>query len=141
MPKENTLAQQLTSTAMRQLVRSYQFKLPRITQIRKYPDLYNNKTHKKLRIRYNVPIHTLSGMIDTLQADLDDAIILKAEEQDPADWKAVQKFNAALKMEQDSMRPGAKWNQKFRLARQEVIMTGRGILKNTASSENGYTNN
>jgi len=137
--KENKLANQLADTALRQLTTSYLFKLPRITQIRKYRDLYNGKAQRQLRVRYNVPIPVFAGMIDTLQADLDDAVILKYEEQDPSDWKAAQKANAALQRESQSMRPGAKWNQKFRMARQECIMTGRGILKYLPSSEDGYS--
>ncbi|MDI6820941.1 MAG: hypothetical protein QMD65_02055 [Patescibacteria group bacterium] len=139
--KENTLAQELTAIALRQLTTGYQFKLPRINQIRRFRDLYNGKTQRQLRIRYNVPIPIFAGMIDTLQADLDDQIILKYEEQDPADWKAAIKANAALKKEIISMRPGAKWNEKLRGARQECIMTGRGILKLTASNEDGFETN
>ena len=137
--KENSLAQELTSVALRQLTTSYTFKQPRIINIRKYRDLYNNKVPKQLRIRYNVPIPIFAGMIDTLQADLDDALLLKYSEQDPADWKAAVKANAYIAKESTSMRPGAKWNDKFRLARQEVLMTGRGTLKYIPSSEGGYS--
>lgn len=138
MPKENTLATDVTGIALRQLSASYTFRLPRINQIRKYRSLYNNQTQRQLRIRYNVPIPFFSGMIDTLQADLDDGIILKGDYQDPADWKACEKFNAALKKEMDSMRPGAMWSEKFRGARNEMVMTGRGTLKLTASDYDGF---
>jgi len=139
--KENTLARELTSIACRQLITSYNFKLPRISQIRKYRDLYNGKAQRQLRIRYNIPIPIFSGMIDVMQADLDDSVIIKYQETDPADWKAVRKANAALQQELQSMRPGAQWDNKFRMARQECIMTGRGVLKYQASSNGGYTSN
>jgi hypothetical protein len=80
-------------------------------------------------------------MIDTLQADLDDELILKYQAQEPADWKAATKANAYLDKEAISMRPGAKWNSKFRLARQEMLFTGRGILKYVPSSVGGYSAN
>ncbi len=113
LPKENKLAEKLVSIATRQLQQSYLFKLPRITQIRKFRSLYNNQVQRQLRIRYNAPIPIFAGMIDTLAADLDDSLILKFEEQDPADWKAVQKANAYLHQEMESPTPGAKWDNKF----------------------------
>lgn len=137
-PKYNSLAEELTGIAIRQLSTCYTFKLPRINQIRKFRDLYNNKVEKQLRIRYNVPIPIFSGMIDTLQADFDDAMILKYEEQDPADYIAAKKANAYLQKEMTSMRNGAMWNQKLRQARKEMIFSGRGFLKYTPSKENGY---
>ncbi len=136
---ENTLAIECTATALKQLMTSWSFKQPRLTQIRKFRSLYNNQIERALRIRYNVPIPIFAGMIDTLQADLDDAIILKYHEADPADWKAAMKANAYLQKEMTSMRPGAKWNQKFRLLRQEVLMTGRGFLKYNCSKDGGYS--
>ena len=136
--KQNSLADELTGVALRQLSTSYTFKQPRLIQIRKFRDLYNNKTQKQLRIRYNVPIPIFSGMIDTMQADLDDSVILKYNEQDPADWKAAVKANAYITKEMESMRPGAKWNQKFRLARHEMLMTGRGTIKYTPSNNGGF---
>jgi len=139
--KPNKLAEELTGIAIRQLANSYQFKLPRINQIRKFRALYNNQVEKKLRIRYNVPVPIFSGMIDTLQADLDDVMILKYQEKDPADWKAVQKANAALIQESNSMRPGAMWSPKMRDARKEMLFSGRGFLKYVPSSDGGFSSN
>lgn len=136
--KTNTLAEEASGVALRQLHSSYANKLPRIMAIRKFRDLYNGKIPRQLKIRYNVPLPIFSGMIDTLQADLDDSLVLKFGEQDPADWKAVEKVNAYSQMESQSMRPGAMWNSKFRDLRQEVIMTGRGILKYAASNDGGF---
>jgi len=137
--KENKLAQELTGIAMRQLTTCYTFKLPRVNQIRKFRALYNGQAEKQLRIRYNVTIPIFAGMIDTLQADLDDSMVLKFEEQDPADWKAAKKANAYIQKEMVSMRNGAMWSQKMRQARQEMIFSGRGFLKYVPSSENGYS--
>lgn len=137
--KDNTLAQKLVEIAMRQLSTCYSFKLPRLNKIRDYYALYNGQTPKQKRIRYNVPIPIFAGMVDTLQADLDDAMILKYTEDDPADWKAAQKADAALQKEMTSMRPGAMWNQKMRQSRKEMMFSGRGFLKLIASNENGFT--
>lgn len=129
---KNSLADELAGVNLRRINQCYMFKLPRITQIRKYRDLYNNKTVRQLRVRYNVPIPIFSGIIDTLQAQLDDGIILKIEENDPADWLGAQKANAALQIELQNPNPTAQWNGKFRDARQEMIFTGVGIPKFSA---------
>lgn len=137
--KENTLATEMAGINTRRLINSYTFKLPRITQIRKYRDLYNNKTVRQLRIRYNVPIPIFSGMIDTLAAQLDDGIILKIAETDPADWLGVQKADAAMQEELASESLGAQWNATFRSARNECIFTGVGIPKFIAGKNtDGY---
>ena len=137
--KENTLANERAAAAGVQLLTSYIFKLPRITQIRKYRAVYNNDVPKQLRVRYNIPIPFFAGMIDTLQAGLDDSLHLAFMEQDPADWKACRKVNAAVEQIEDSMNADDKWDEKFRMARQECAMTGRGILKySPASGEGGY---
>lgn len=138
MAKENALATEMAGVNLRRLNNCYTFKLPRLTQIRKYRDLYNNKTVRQLRVRYNVPIPIFSGMIDTLQAQLDDGIILKIQETDPADWLSVQKSDAALQNELNSENVNAQWNTKFRSARQECIFTGVGIPKLIAGRTDGY---
>lgn len=137
--KPNLLAENCTATAQKQLAVSWEFRLPRLRQIRKYRRLYNSVAEPRLRSQFNVPLPVFAGMIDTLQADLDDSLILKFENQDPADWKAAQKANVALQQQSESMRPEAQWDKKFRQARQECVLTGRGILKFGAYHEdNSY---
>lgn len=141
MVKPNKLADKCTEVALRQLRESWTFKLPRVQKIRNYRRLYNTELLPKLRTQFNVPIPVFSGMIDTLQADLNDGLLLKYESQDPADWKPIQKANAAIKQEADSMRPGAKWDEKWMQARLECIFSGRGVLKFTAGNDDGYYSN
>lgn len=143
MAKPNTLANECTEIALKQLRESWTFKQPRIRSIQRYRRLYNVDVLPKLRVQFNVPIPVFSGMIDTMQADLDDGLVLKYESQDPADWKVVQKLNSAIKQVSDSMAPGAKWDEKWRAARQECIFSGRGILQFSAGNgdENGYYSN
>ena len=136
---KNTYADELTAIAQQQFQTSWNFKLPRVLRIRDYRRLYNSQVLPKLRSQFNVPIPVFAGMIDTLQADLNDTLLIEYGVQDPADWKSVEKANAALTQEANSQRPGAKWAKKFRQYRFEKIITGRGIAKFTASSEDGYT--
>lgn len=138
---KNTLAEKCVSIAMQQMQQSWTFKLPRIRRIREYRRLYNTQVLPKLRTQFNVPIPVFAGMIDTLQADLNDALIIRYENTDPADWKAIEKANAAIDQESTSMRPGAKWPKKFRAGRHEKIITGRTTIKFTASNDKGYQSN
>lgn len=138
--KENTLANELTLLAMRQLSTSWTFKLPRVRTISKYRKLENGYIEPRLRSQFNVPIPIFAGMIDTLQADLNDRLILKYDNPDPADWKAVKKVNAFVGQNAGSARDGAQWDKKFRQFRHEMILAGRGILEFTSSKEGGYAN-
>lgn len=139
--KENTLAREAVNIALTQLRTSWSFKNPRILSIRKYRRLYNSQTLPRLRVQFNVPIPVYAGMVDTLQADLNDSLLIKYKNTDPADWKAVQKANAAIRQESESARPGCQWPKKFRQYRFEKIITGRGIMHFSAQSEEGYASN
>lgn len=137
----NSLAEEVVGVALRQLQTSWNFKQPRIRRIQNYRRLYNTQVLPKLRQQFNVPLPVFAGMIDTLQADLDDKLLIEYQNTDPADWKAVDKANAALKQEADSARPGAQWEKKFRQYRFEKIITGRGIAKFLAGNQDGYYSN
>lgn len=141
MAKRNVLADKLTSIAQQQLHTSWNFKLPRINRIKDYRRLYNSQVLKKLRTQFNVPLPVFSGMIDTLQADLDDKLIIEYGSDDPADYKATEKLNVAIKKYSTSSKVTAQWDKKHRLFRHEMILTGRGIEKFTSGKEGGYTNN
>lgn len=129
---------QIVQTAIRQLQTSYLFKQPRIRTIKKFRRLYNADRDRQLRSAFNVPIPVFAGMIDTLQADLNDRLIIEYQHRDPADWKKAEKANAAIKQESESERPGASWDEKFTDYRFEKIMTGRGIMAFSAQSDGGY---
>lgn len=138
MAKRQISAEDVMGVAVRQLSTSFLYKQPRLSTLGKYRKLYNTQVERKLRQQFNVPLPVFAGMVDTLQADLDDQLLIEFQNKDPADWKAVEKANAALKQESESVRPGAQWDEKFRTYRFEKILTGRGILAFTASSEDGY---
>lgn len=141
MAKTNELANTVVNVALRQLQTSWSFKQPRVRAIQKYRRLYNTQVLPKLRQQFNVPLPVFAGMIDTLQADLDDRLIIEYGNTDPADWKAVVKANAALKQESESARPGAQWDKKFRQYRHEKIITGRGTAKFIAGNDGKYYSN
>lgn len=138
MAKPNLFADKQTENARLQLQTSWNHKRPRLQSIRAYRAAYNNARQRQFRVRYSAPLPIFAGIIDTLQADLEDEIILKFEAQDPADWRAAIKANAALQKESTSDLPNAQWQRKWRLFKQELIMTGRGIFRQDFSKEGGF---
>lgn len=130
-------ADQATLIAAQQLEQSSSHKEPRMAQVRKYEDLYFNKTEKKLRIQFDVTLPVMSGMIDTILANVNDPIRLKFVEQEPADYLSARKITAAWEIESSSQRPGAKWDQKDRWDKRLAMFYGRGVKKYSASSDGG----
>lgn len=137
---EQTLGDKLVTIATRQLIASSDFKKPRMARIKRYEDLYAGKVKKKPRVQFNIPVPVFPGMIDTLMADLDEIVDLKFIDQDPADYKAAQKITAAWQQQSQSVRPGARYAQKFRWARRDLIFSDRGILKMHAQMDPFNTN-
>src|ERR1043165_2455986 len=62
-------------------------------------DQYFNKQTKSLKQRFNVPIPTVPGFVETLLSKIDDPPTLKFEQAEDADYKAVQKANAFREVE------------------------------------------
>ena len=137
--KPNLFADKATENSRMQLNVSFQHKRPRMTSIRAYRAAYNNARQRQFRVRYSAPLPIFAGIIDTLMADLDDEILLEYKAQDPADWRAAVKANAALEKESGSNMPNASWQRKWRLFKQEMMFTGRGIFRQDASKVNGFT--
>jgi len=139
---DNTTKEQLAEKAIRiatqQLITSTDFKKPRMARIAKYWELYDNKTPKKLRQLFNVPIPVFAGMIDTLNAQYDEPIRLEFKEGDASDYFKVQKLNGAFQMEIMDTAQNSRWDSKLRMGRKHAIMTGRGIFKYTVESDPEY---
>lgn len=138
MAKPNLFADKCTENSRLQLQTSWNHKRPRLQSIRAYRAAYNNARQRQFRVRYSAPLPIFAGLIDTLMADLEDEIIIEYEAQDPADWRAAVKANAALEKESSSDMPNAQWQRKWRLFKQEMIFTGRGIFRQDASKEDGF---
>lgn len=121
-----------------QIMASTGFKQPRLARLTKYYKLYDGKIDKKLRQLFNIPIPVFSGLIDTLNAQYDTPIALEFTHGDASDYFKAEKINAAWQTEKGSNSNNTMWDSKLRLARQDAIMTGRGILKYTAESDPEY---
>lgn len=134
------LADELTGIAYQQLLESSDYKRQRWEKIRAAEDMYLGKVKPKLKIQFNVPVPVLSGMVDTLLANINDPVRLRFKHQDAADYKAAKKIQAAYEIESDSPNPEARWALKDRMAKRDAMFAGRAIYKCYASSHNGYQN-
>ena len=124
---EKSLANKLVGIAIKQLYTCDNFKKPRLEKIEKYEAAYNGEVKAKMRITFNAPFPVLSGLVDTLMADFDDPISLQFKENDPADYNAIKKVNAAWLNQKDMLDTDLMWDMKLRWDRRNAIMTGRGI--------------
>ena len=132
---DKKLAGELVKIANKQFYTCEQFKKPRLERIDKFEGAYNGRVKEKLRITFNTPFPVLSGMVDTLLADFDDPISLQFKENDPADYNAIKKVNAAWLNQKDSLDTDLMWDMKLRWDRRNAIFSGRGIQEYFCESD------
>jgi len=102
-------------------------------------DQYFNKQVKSLKQRYNVPVPTVPGFVETLLSKVDDPPTIKAEQAEDADYKAVQKVNAFREVE--SHKEDYDWDMVDVDAKKQAILYGRAIAKFFAQSKPEYKSN
>ncbi len=117
----------LVKIAQQQLQTSVKYKQPRMEDVQKILDLYDLKTKKALKGRWNVPLPIMSGYVDTLLSKIDDAPKIKFSYQDIADMRRAAKVQA--KWDQDAGSVGGRWAEKDRLAKKIAAIYGVAILK------------
>jgi hypothetical protein len=116
------------------------FAQPRLQQIGKYRDLYAGKVQRKFRQPFNVVLPVFAGMIDTLQADLNDDLSLEISGHNPADYMSIEKTKRLWEQETTSLSPNARFAYKTRTDRANALFTGRGFMMNFACSVPEYRN-
>jgi hypothetical protein len=121
--------EKLTQIARKQLWTSFNYKKERLGKFQKPIDLLFGKTERKLRQQFNVPLPILSGLYETVCADLDDPVVITYKAGKASDYFAVEKANAAWKVISQDMGSHARWAYKDRMSRKQAILYGRGILK------------
>jgi len=102
-------------------------------------DQYFNKQVKSLKQRYNVPVPTVPGFVETLLSKIDDPPTLKYEEAEDADYKAVQKANAFREVE--SKKEDYDWDMLDLDGKKQAILYGRAIAKFFSQSKPEYKSN
>ena len=102
-------------------------------------DQYFNKQTKSLKQRYNVPVPTIPGFVETLLSKIDDPPTIKFEEAEDADYKAVQKVNAFREVE--AHKDDYDWDMLDLDGKKQAILYGRAIAKFFAQSKPEYKSN
>jgi hypothetical protein len=102
-------------------------------------DQYFNRQAKSLKQRYNVPVPIVPGFVETLLSKVDDPPAIKAKQGDEADYKAVQKVNAFIRIE--SKAEDYDWDMLDLDAKKEAILYGRAIAKVYSQSKPEYKSN
>lgn len=131
----------LARTALTQLRTSKSYKQPRMKDIQESENLYAGMVERSLVREYNDPFPFMSGFVDHLYAELDDAPSLEFSHTDEADYKYTKKVNAFFESEKDSVLPHNKWALKDRYVKKFAIFSGRGIMKYYAQSDPVYKSN
>ena len=136
MPQEKTrkLAEECMRTALIQLKTSTDYKKARFANVDNAIDMLLGRVKPKLRQQFNVPLPVLSGLFDTICADLDDAIQLKVKNNPGKNLKAIEGINDSLQISRKSLKPSARWDYKDRISRKYAVAYGRGILKYFSSA-------
>jgi hypothetical protein len=102
-------------------------------------DQYFNKQAKSLKQRYNIPVPTVPGFVETLLSKIDDPPSIKFEQAKEADYKAVQKVNAFYEVE--STKDDYDWDMVDIDGKKQAILYGRAIAKIFAQSKPEYKSN
>lgn len=122
---EEKRADRLALIAQQQIKTSVQYKEKRMQEIQKSIDLYEGRTKKALKGRWNVPLPLMSGYVDTLLSKTDDAPKVKFGYQDIADMERAAKVQS--KWEQDSGDVAEQWALKDRMEKKLASFSGVGV--------------
>lgn len=133
---EEKRADRLVAIAQKQIQTSVRYKEQRMADIQKSIDLYEGKTKKALKGRWNVPLPVMSGYVDTLLSKTDDAPKLKYGYTDIADMEAAAKTQA--KWEEDAGEVEQQWALKDRMEKKLASFSGVGLSKVYAYNDPEY---
>ena len=138
--EDKKLYDELTKTAVKQLMVSDSFKKPLLEKWKEYENLRAGKIKKKLRTPFQVAFPIFSGMLDTLAASFDEAIELEFYHTKPADYFKSKNYQGAWNTEKSKTTPNAQWDYKARVDKDRALITGRGIETNFAEANPTYKN-
>lgn len=131
-------ADKITLTASQQLRTSRQYKVTRFTAIKESENLYLGvvkKTSIKNPFQDSFPF--MSGFVDTIMSNLDDAPTAEITHNDIADYKSAVKYQALFDQESTSTQPNASWALKDRYVRKNALFSGVGVYSLFADTYEG----
>lgn len=132
------LADKLAKIAVQQIETSVRFKQKRMDEIKMNEDLYHGQSLPRLRGRFNVPLPTMAGYIDTLLSKIDEPPSLSFESDDPADFKATKKVTALAQKE--LKRRLLRWESKDINQKKMAAFSGVGLGEFYSESDPEYQN-
>lgn len=124
---DELFAEKMAGIAQKQIETSNRHKRVRMDDVAKSVDLYDGKTKKGLKGRYNVPLPLMSGYVDTLVSKVDDPPKVRFSYQDIADMQRAAKVQAMF--DEDSTSTQGRWAAKDRINKKIAAFYGVGILK------------
>lgn len=134
MPSTRQLADECLKTATTQLKISTDYKLKRFHRIDEALGMMLGKIKPRIRQTFNIPLPVLSGLLETLCADLDDPVQIKVKSASK-NLKAVKGINETFNIYKKSLKLNHRWDYKDRISRKYAVTYGRGILKYFSSAE------
>jgi hypothetical protein len=102
-------------------------------------DHYFNRVKKNIKGKFNVPVPTVPGFVDTWQSEMQRHLVLQFEQQESADYKPAQKTTAlyvAIKNKDDY-----DWDMADTDGKKLACMYGRSIYSYHAQSKPEYKSN
>ncbi len=112
------------------------FKQPRMEQIVKSLDAYQNKVPLAPKGYKMIPIPVMSGYVSTLLAKIDDPVRLRFQGTKQADWLAAQRLTSLWEIDKSEQK--ANYNQVDRWVKKNAIFSGIGAYKVYSESDPEY---
>jgi len=140
MPEIKTdLQKQIVLNAQKQIETWELFYSTRLTQIKKFEDMYALRVKLQLKNRFNIPLPILSGYIDTFKSKIDEFPNVEFKPQEEGDLKASKKVTALWNAEKGADR--GQWAFIDRGAKTLAMFSGRAYYKYFAESDPKYKSN
>jgi len=139
MAIEKTLESQIVLNAQKQISTWEMFYSPRLSQIKKFEDMYALRVNKQLKNRFNIPLPILSGYIDTFKSKIDEFPNVEFNPQEEGDLRASKKITSLWEAEKGADR--GQWAFIDRGAKTLAMFSGRAVYKYFAESNPKYRSN
>lgn len=111
----------------------------RLSQIKRFEDMYALRVSLQLKNRFNIPLPILSGYIDTFKSKIDEFPNIEFNPQEEGDLKASKKVSALWDAEKGADR--GQWAAIDRGAKTLAMFSGRATYKYFAESDPKYKSN
>ena len=133
---KKALADRLVDIACKQYKVCFDFKEPRLKEIRASEDYYYTHKIKVPTGEFGVPLPVMGGFVDQLMSKIDDRPTISFTQRELADLKVARKVSSLWLAENQTNR--GNWPQKDRWEKKLAIFSGRGIAEVFSESDPEY---